>query len=74
MFERTHILVELENKRARRWDIIVQDLFLAHIRQVLDNRPERIAVGANQYSLTLHNLGANSVAPVWKDTFDSHFE
>jgi len=64
VFEGLHVLVKLEDKWACCRDIVCQNFFLAHSCKVLDDGPERVAVGNNNDTLALDNLRANSVVPV----------
>jgi len=37
VFERCHVLIELEDERAGSWDVVVENVCIGHAGKVLDN-------------------------------------
>lgn len=71
VLEGSHVLVELEDKRARGGNIVCQNLLLAHAGKVHDNGTEGVSVSNDDWALAFHHLGADGVVPVWEHTVDS---
>ena len=74
VLKRSHVLIELEDKGAGRGNVVRQNFLFVHASQVLDNGSQRVAVGHDNDSLAVHDLGADLVIPVGQDAVDGDLE
>ena len=74
VLKRLHVLIELEDERAGRGDVVGKNLLLAHAGKVLDDGTKRVAVGNDNNALARDDLWADSVIPVGQDAINSDLE
>ncbi len=68
------VRVELVDQRNSRRDVQFDDRAVRYAVQVLDQRPQRIAVGGNQHASTRTNVRRNRVLPVRHEARHRIFE
>ena len=74
MADRVHRIVKLVDEGLRRGDIKRDDVIIAHLINMLDERTQGIAVSGNDDALTRGNRGLNHFFPVGNDAGDRVFE
>jgi hypothetical protein len=66
--------VEFEDERAASWDVVFENFLLVHTSQVLYDGAQGVSMSDNENVLTLHDMWADRVVPVWKHTVDRGLE
>ena len=64
VIESVHVLIELENERARSRNVVGKNLSLRHTRELLDDGTETVTVSNNSHTLACEDLRADCVVPV----------
>ncbi|GIW08730.1 MAG: hypothetical protein KatS3mg060_3535 [Dehalococcoidia bacterium] len=66
--ERAKVGIELINERNTGRNIQLRDNLVGHPIEVLDERPEAVAVGGDQHPFALADGGRNALEPVRQET------
>lgn len=59
----SEVLVELVDKGTSGGDIILDDLFVSHSTQVLDDSSQGVTVSHNDHALSIQDLWADLIVP-----------